>query len=224
MVDYGSIIVPISWDELTLKQFSEIERYYAEQGEEKRFNAIDVLHILIGKDKDYIMSLPSEFLDSILKKLSWLQEEPKYGEPTNKIEIDGVEYKVNVENKLKVGEYNSVEMVRKGDPHNYAALLAILCRKDGEIYNSKFENEILPSRIEMWEKQPMMKVMRVVFFFINLFVTLQMNTQLYLEVEGALNHIAKNIETSRKNGGLSVWSTLLLKRKLKKLRKSMPRI
>ena len=221
IIDLGSITVPTSWDELTLKQFSEIERYYAGQDEEKQFNAIDVLHILIGKDKDYIMSIPSEFLDSILKKLSWLGEEPKYGEPTNVIKIDGVEYKVNVQNKLKLGEYTATEAVRKDNPYNYAALLAILCRKEGEIYDAAFENEVLPSRVEMFERQPVMKVMPIVFFFINLYVTLQMNTQLYSEVEGALNHIAKNIESSPKIG---VFKKYYLRWRMKTLRKSLKSI
>ena len=221
IIDLGSITVPTSWDELTLKQFSEIERYYAGQDEEKQFNAIDVLHILIGKDKDYIMSIPSEFLDSILKKLSWLGEEPKYGEPTNKVIIDGEEYKVNVQNKLKLGEYTATESVRKDNTYNYAAILAILCRKEGEIYDSKFENEVLPSRIELFEKQPMMKVMPLVFFFINLYVTLQMSTQLYSEVEGALNHIQQSLDNSHKIG---VFKKHYLKWQMKTLRKSLKSI
>lgn len=221
IIDLGSITVPTSWSQLTLKKFSEIERYYSEQDEEKQFNIMDVLHILIEKDKDYIMAIPSEFLDSILNELSWLSEEPKYGEPTNKVIIDGEEYKVNVQNKLKLGEYTATEAVRKDNPYNYAALLAILCRKDGEVYDSKFENEVLPSRIEMFERQPVMKVMPIVFFFINLYVTLQMNTQLYSEVEGALNHIQQSLDNSHKIG---VFKKHYLKWRMKTLRKSLKSI
>ena len=224
IIDLGSITVPTSWSQLTLKKFSEIERYYSEQDEEKQFNIMDVLHILIEKDKDYIMAIPSEFLDSILNELSWLGEEPKYGEPTNVIKIDGVEYKVNVQEKLRTGEFVAVDTILKNDRHNYAAILAILCRKEGEAYDSKFENEVIPIRIELFEKQSMMNVMPIITFFLTLWVTLNQVTQLYSMVEEALNQSAKNIEISRKNGDLSLLSTHLLKRKLKKLRKSMPRI
>jgi hypothetical protein len=221
IIDFGSISVPKSWGELNLKTFQEIERYYTEQDEEKEFNIIDVLHILIGKDKDYIMSLPSEFMEKIVSQLSWLGEEPKHGEPTNKMKINGEEYIVNFQSKLTFGEYTATEMVRKDNPHNYAAILAILCRKEGEKYDSTFENEVLPSRIEMWEKQPMMKVMPILFFFINLFVTLQMSTQLSSEVEEGLNHIRQSIDNSPKIG---VFKKYYLKWRMKTLLKSLKSI
>lgn len=224
VIDFGSISVPKSWDELDLKTFQEIERYYTGQDEEKEFNIIDVLHILIGKDKDYIMSLPSEFMEKIVSQLSWLGEEPKHGEPTNKMKINGEEYIVNVQEKLKTGEFVAVDTVLKNDKHNYAAILAILCRKDGEVYDSKFENEVLPSRIELFEKIPMMDAMRVITFFLTLWLTLGSHIQLSSKVREALDLTQKNIEISRQNGRLSALSTILLKRKLKKLRKSIPHI
>ena len=219
IIDLGKWVVPKSWDELDLKTFQKIEEYYADK--DKDFDVRDVLHIFTNHTIDDINSLPMEFSDKILNELSWLGEEPKYGEPTNVIKIDGVEYKVNVQNKLKLGEYTATEAVRKDNPYNYAALLAILCRKEGEIYDAAFENEVLPSRVELFEKQPMMKTMPVLFFFINLYVTLQMSTQLYSEVEEALNHIARNIESSHKIG---VFKKYYLKWRMKTLRKSLKSI
>ncbi len=164
--------------------------------------------------------MPIEFVEKLLEQLEWIKEAPSWGEPSNKVEIDGVEYKVNIQDKLKVGEYIALDTVLKGDKHNYAAMLAVMCRKDGELYDSKFENEILGDRIKMWEKVPVVKVMPIVAFFLSLWVVLQKNTQLSSMVEEAINLTAKNIETSRKNGDLSMLSTKLLMRKLKKLRKS----
>lgn len=218
-IDLGKWSVPTSWDELNLKTFQEIEEYYGDK--DKEFDVREVLHIFTNHTIDEINALPMEFSEKIMEKLSWLSEEPKYGEPTNKIVIDGVEYKVNVQNKLKLGEYTATEAVRKDNPYNYAALLAILCRKDGEVYDSKFENEVLSSRIEMFERQPVMKVMPIVFFFINLYITLQMNTQLYSEVEGALNHIQQSIDNSHKIG---VFKKHYLRWRTKTLRKSLKSI
>ena len=220
--DFGEWNVPKSWDELDLKTFQEIEEYYSNK--EKEFDARDVLHIFTKRSLDEINELPMEFTESILKQLSWLGVEPQYDKPTNKVEIDGELYKVNVQEKLKTGEFVAVDTILKHDKHNYAAILAILCRKDDEQYDSKFENEVMQSRIEMWEKQPVMKVMPICTFFLTLWLTSSNHTQLYSAVEEALNLSAKSIEISRKNGDLSLLSTLLLKRKLKKLRKSMPRI
>lgn len=220
IIDYGEWNLPKSWDELTLKQFSEIERYYADK--EKDFDARDVLEVFTAHSREDVDQLPIDFVESLLEALKWLSEPPKYGEPTNKIEIDGETYSVHVQEKLKTGEYIAFDTVIKQDKHNYAAMLAILCRKEGENYDSKFENEVLPSRIAMFEKAPMLECMRICTFFLTLWLTSENLTQLSLKVEEALSLAARNIEISRKNGDLSVWSTLLLKRKLKKLRKSMP--
>ena len=85
--------------------------------------------------------------------------------------FQGETYMVNYQSKLKTGEYVATDAVIKSDAHNYAAILAILCRKENEAYDSKYENEVLPSRVEMWEKQPITKVMPIVNFFLNLFMT-----------------------------------------------------
>ncbi len=224
IIDYGEWTVPSSWNDVTLKMFSELERYYSEQGEEKQFDAREVLHILCNKSIDEVNALPMEFTERIMEKLDWLQKAPEYGEPTNKMTINGEVYIANTQEKLKTGEYVSLDTIMKQDKHNYAAMLAIMCRKEGEAYDSHFENEVLGDRIKLFEQIPMMDAMRVVFFFINLYITSQIPIQLSSKVEEALNLVAKNIETSRKNGDLSVWSSLLLKRKLKKLRKSIKAI
>lgn len=222
IINLGEWNCPKSWDELDLKTFSDIERYYADK--ENEFDVRDVLHILCGKTKDEINALPIEFAEKIINDLSWLEEVPEYGAPTNELVIDGEKYIINVQEKLKTGEYVACDTIIKQDPHNYAAILAVLCRKAGEAYDSKFENEILPSRIKMFEAMPMMKVMTLISFFLNLWVALESYTQLYSKVVEATNLIQKRIETSSKNGHLSLLSTILLKRKLKKLRKSMPHI
>lgn len=218
-IDFGEVELPTSWEELTLKQFSDIQRFYASK--ETNFNIIECLSILINLSQDDINSLPMEFTEKILVNLKWLSEPPKYGEPTSSLVIDGVRYTVNVQEKLKTGEYIAVDTLMKDDKYNYAALLAILCRKEGEIYDSKYENEVLPSRIAFWEKQPMLECMRIASFFLNLWLVSEQRTQLSSQVMEALDLTQRHIETSHKNGELSRLSMKLLMRKLKKLRKSI---
>jgi hypothetical protein len=219
IIDLGSWNTPKGWNELSLKQFQSIEEYYADK--DKEFDIREVLELFTDHSREEIDQLPIEFVEKLLEQLEWIKEAPSWGEPSNKVEIDGVEYKVNIQDKLKVGEYIALDTVLKGDKHNYAAMLAVMCRKDGELYDSEFENEVLGDRIKMWEKVPVVKVMPIVAFFLSLWVVLQKNTQLSSMVEEAINLTAKNIETSRKNGDLSMLSTKLLMRKLKKLRKSI---
>ena len=164
--DFGEWKVPSSWDELTLGKFQELERFYDGDENERKFDVRDVLDLMTDRTKDEINELPIEFTDSLLRKMYWLHEQPQFGKPSNKITIDGVQYTVHNENEMKFGEYVALDTALKGDKHNYAAMLAILCRKEGEKFDAKFENEILPSRIEFWKNVSVMKVMLTVSFFL----------------------------------------------------------
>lgn len=219
IMDFGEWNLPKGWDDLTLKMFQEIERYYSDK--EKEFDVRDVLETFTAHSRDEIDQLPIEFVEKLLEALKWVSEPPKYGEPRPYVIIDGEKYQVNIQEKLKTGEYIAVETAIKGDAHNYAAILAILCRKQGELYDSKFENEELEKRIELFENQPMMNVMPIVSFFLNLWLVLGRHTQLYTVVKEQLDLTRKHIETLHKNGELSRLSMRSAMKKLRKLEKSI---
>ena len=223
--DFGEWNVPSSWDDLTLGKFQELERFYdGDEENERKFDVRDVLDLMTDRTKDEINELPIEFTDSLLRKMYWLHEQPQFGKPSNKITVDGETYTVHNENEMKFGEYVALDTALKGDKHNYAAMLAILCRKDGEIFDSKFENEILPSRIEFWKNVSVMKVMPIVSFFLELSSMSLQVSQLSLEIQEGINHILKHIETSKRNGVFSALYTRWQMRKLKKLQKSIKNI
>ena len=221
--DFGEWKVPQSWDDLTLGKFQELERLY-DGDEERKFDVRDVLDLMTDRTKDEINELPIEFTDMLLRKMYWLHEQPDFGKPSNKITVDGVQYTVHNENEMKFGEYVALDTAMKGDKHNYAAMLAILCRKEGEIFDAKFENEILPSRIEFWKNVSVMKVMPIVSFFLELSSMSLQVSQLSSEIQEGINHILKHIETSKRNGVFSALYTKWQVRKLKKLQKSIKNI
>lgn len=216
-IDYGKWTVPTRWEEVTLKQFQEIERYYEDK--DKKFDVREVLHIFTDHTQDEINALPVDFLEEIMSHLIFLQTKPEDKEPSNKIMIDGEQYTIHTENKLRTGEYIASDTAMKGDRHNYAAILAILCRKDGEIYDSHFENEVLEERIKLWEKQPVVNILPLIGFFMECYIVLQMPTQLYSKVEEALDLTRKDIETLQKNGEISKRCMKSAMKKLKKLEK-----
>ena len=223
--DFGEWKVPSSWDDLTLGKFQELERLYdGDEDKERKFDVRDVLDLMTDRTKDEINELPIEFTDSLLRKMYWLHEQPQFGKPSNKVTIDGVQYTVHNENEMKFGEYVALDTAMKGDKHNYAAMLAILCRKEGEIFDAKFENEILPSRIEFWKNVSVMKVMPIVSFFLELSSMSLQVSQLSSEIQEGINHILKHIETSKQNGVFSALYTKWQVRKLKKLQKSIKNI
>ena len=223
IIDLGVWNVPKSWDEVSLKMYQEIERYYDENKEEN-FDVRKVLHILTNHTEDEINMLPIDFLEKIMGSLSFLQEPIKEQEPKNWIEIDGERYTVHTEQQLKTGEYIASDTALKGDKHNYAAILAILCRKEGELYDSKFEAEVLEDRIKLFEKQPITKILCIIGFFLGLYITSMTPTLLSSKVREAIDLTRKDIETSVKNGELSKRSMKSLMKKLRKLEKSISSI
>jgi len=217
VIDYGEWIIPNKWDDVTLFQYQQITKYYSDK--EKKFDLRDVLEIFTNHTRDEINQLPVEFAEKIMNELSFVNEEPKYGDATNTIEIDGEKYSINVMQKLKTGEYLAVDTVLRADNYNYAAILAILCRKEGEIYDTKFENEMLDNRIELFKNISLMKVMPLVSFFLQRYMISTMPTLLSSEVQEGINHIRKDLEISAKNGDISKHSMKSAMKTLKKYEK-----
>lgn len=219
-IDFGDWRVPTKWEDLTLQQFQDIKRYY--ENKDDKFDVRNIITILTNKSQDEVDALPLDFYEKILSKASFLLEEPKLPEPKPSITISGQTYSVNTMNQLKTGEYVAVEQYQRADKYNFAALLGILCRKKGEIYDSHFENEVLEERIKMFEKQPFINVYPIAAFFLTLWSILQMPFLLSLEVEEELNDLtAANTEILKRNGGCLAVSTKWRIKKLKKLKKSV---
>ena len=218
VIDFGSWTVPTSWDEITLKQFQEIEKYYSDK--DKDFDIREVLHIFTNKTEDEINELPIVFTNELMNKLMFLKDKPKDYEPSNFIDIDGVRYSINIMEKLKTGEFVAIDTILKSDPHDYISIFAVLCRKDGEIYDSKFEAEEFDKRVELMGKQPAIKMLPLIAFFFNLYIVRKTHSQLYSEVEEGLNLIQQNIDNSENLGVFKRHSLNLQMKKLRKLLKS----
>lgn len=214
VIDFGKWTVPTSWEELTLKQFQEIEKYYSNK--DKDFDIREVLHIFTNKTEDEINALPIVFTNELMNKLMFLKDKPKDYEPSNFIEIDGVRYGINIMEKLKTGEFVAIDTILKNDPHDYISIFAVLCRKDGEIFDSKFEAEEFGKRVELMGKQPAIKMLPLIAFFFNLYVVRKTHSLLYSEVEEGLNHIQQSINNSE---SLGVFKKRSLNSQAKKLRK-----
>ena len=216
IIDYGEWTVPSSWDDITLDMFSDIERYYSDK--DKQFDIRQVLHILTGKSNDEINALPAEFLESILQKLSFLDTKPDEYEPKNEIVVNGEKYFVNTMEKMKTGEYVSFDMALKNDKHDYSTFLAILCRKQGELYNSRYEAELFEERKKMFGGVSITKVLPLISFFLTLWFVRESHSQLYSLVEEAINHTQQSIDSSDKIGAFRRRS---LNSQMKRLRKSL---
>ena len=217
--NFGDWNVPTSWDGISLKKFQEINKYYSDK--DKEFDVREIIHIMTDKTIDEVNELPAEFLQIIMEKLSFLQVEPEQQEPTNKIEINNEIYQINFMEKLKAGEYIAVEMATKDNNFNYASVLAILCRKENEIFDSTFENEVLPNRVALFEKQPITKIIPLISFFMNCYTLLVTPSLLSIKVREAINLERENIQNLRKNGEVSAHTMRSVMKTLKKLEKTI---
>ena len=214
-IDLGIWKTPKSWNEITLEKFQQMEG---------KSDITDMIAILTDHTRDEVMQLPQEVMERLMSEMDFLLTPMEQQPPTNKIEIDGQTYQINVMEKLKTGEYVAFDSIIKNDATNYAAILAVLGRKDGEIYDSKFEAEMFEEREKMFRNTPITKIIPTVNFFLNLWVLSKMPSRLSLEMEELINHTQANIQSLRKSGDLSALSTASLMRKLKKLRKSIKNI
>lgn len=216
---YGDWTVPTSWGEITLGQYSAIRKFMSEKGIAK-FDVRAVLHILTNHTEDEVDALPIDFAESILQHLTFITTDPEVAEPTNKIVIDGTTYQINFQEKMKLGEFVASDMAMKANQFDYPTILAILCRKEGEPYDAKFSNEVFDERRSMFEKQPMVKCMPLIAFFLICWIIsdktfLKSSKEALVE---EINHTAQRLKTS-KNLGLG--KKLCLNLQMKKLEKSL---
>lgn len=219
--DFGNITVPTSWDEITLGQFVKLMRLQEEEGKEEP-SIVDIMAVLTDTDKKYIYSLPSDFANTIMAHLLFLNE-PLKEEPKAEVEINGDVYKINYMEKLKFGENVDATTVMDSDKFAYADLLAILCRKEGEAYDDEYIANRYNSRVEMWNNQPITKVYPLITFFLTLHAMSGKHLEQYLTTtEDQLLQLVRDIKNSAKRGDglkLSMTSRMKVWWKCRKLEK-----
>ena len=163
IMNFGEWKIADKWEDVSLRQFTELMKLNDNGIKDVR----DVIAILSDHTKDEINLLPIDFIESMMARLTFLNKAPEVNN-SNEIKIDGEVYFVNVMEKLKTGEFIDVNSAIQSDSLNYAAFLAILCRKKGELYNDDFVANHLDERIEMYNNQPITKILPVIGFFLNL--------------------------------------------------------
>ena len=219
--DFKSWKVPVRWDEINLKTWSKIQQLYMENEDS---SLVELISILCNKNRSEVQELPTSFLDIILTHLQFLYTPIPKIEPKPYIEINNERYEINIMEKLKTGEYIDVSTILKDDKFNYAAMLAILCRKKGETYNDDFIAEKLDGRIKMFEKLPITEVLPIIAFFLNCYLLSETTSQLSTTVEQGIRDMRKNIQNLRTNGEVSAHSYKSVMKTLKKLENAVKNI
>lgn len=197
IMNFGEWKIADKWEDVSLRQFTELMKLNENEIRDVR----DVIAILSDHTKDEINLLPIDFIESMMARLTFLNKAPEVNN-SNEIKIDGEVYFVNVMEKLKTGEFVDINTAIQSDSLNYAAFLAILCRKKGEVYNDDFIANKLDERIEMYNNQPITKILPVIGFFLNLWRISKVPSQNCMtEIQQTANQLLKDTETSLRSGG-----------------------
>lgn len=218
-MDFGKITIPTKWSEVTLKQFQELMKVYNQEDKD----ILDILSIFTQKSKKELRQMPSEFIETMLVHLQFMNTKLEV-EPSSQIDIDGKIYRINYTEKLKFGEFVDVETLIKEDKYNWAAILAMLCRLEGEIYDDDFIADKLDERIKMYESLPIDRALQLINFFLKLklrYITYSLRSLTLKEAREAAESLVQSIRDSVKAGAGTKLNSIYAKIELRKLEKQL---
>ena len=221
-MDFGKINIPTKWEDITLKQFQELMKIYEQEDKD----ILDILALFTQRSKKELKQMPKEFIDTMLVHLQFMNTTLEV-EPKSSIEINGETYKINYTEKLKFGEFVDVETLVKEDKYNWAGILAMLCRKDKEIYDDDFIADKLDDRIKMFEELSIDKALQLINFFLKLKLRSIAYTQKSLALQEGkelAESLVQSIRDSLKDGDLKKLDMIYAKTELRKLEKSLKSI
>lgn len=218
-MDFGKITVPTKWDDITLKQFQELMKIYSQEDKD----ILDILSLFTQKSKKELRQMPSEFIETMLVHLQFMNTKLEV-EPSSQIDIDGKIYRINYTEKLKFGEFVDVETLIKEDKYNWAGILAMLCRLEGEVYDDDFIAEKLDGRIKMYEELPINKALQLINFFLKLklrYITYSLRSSTLKEGKEEVESLVQSIRDSLKDGAGTRLNSIYAKIELRKLEKQL---
>ena len=218
-MDFGKINIPTKWSEVTLKQFQELMKVYNQEDKD----ILDILSIFTQKSKKELRQMPSEFIETMLVHLQFMNTKLEV-EPSSQIDIDGKIYRINYTEKLKFGEFVDVETLIKEDKYNWSAILGMLCRLEGEIYDDDFIANQLDERIKMYESLSIDRALQLINFFLKLklrYITYSLRSLTLKEAREAAESLVQSIRDSVKAGAGTKLNSIYAKIELRKLEKQL---
>lgn len=206
-----NINMPLSWEEINLEMFQEISKLY---DNDKKPTITDILSVLTNIKKEELEQYPVEVLNTIISQAQYIQSTPT-NEVKNEIIIDGEKYFINYENELRFKEFVDAQTLIESNNRDYASLLAILCRKQEEMYTDEYIAKEFDKRVEMFNKQPITKILPIVNFFLNYWVVLEKTSKESLTtIKEAASKYLEHIENSVRSG---LGRNVSMKSRMKKL-------
>ena len=219
------IVFPKSWNDITLKKYQNLQSYFESLKEEEEPQNLKVLSLLTETKEEDLRLLPTRIINEAVQSLNFLKELPNNTEERNYLLIDGERYYLTTMEEMTFGEWVDINQVLQSNKNDFASVLAIICRKQGEEYNQLYINQIFESRVEMFNEVDMNEIGRGITFCLGSWARLERLSQDSInQVKEEVRQFAKSIENSMKDGHCNQPFTFWQKRKLKRLMKSLDKI
>ena len=114
-IELGSYTVAKSWDDVTLKMWSDYLRKINET-ENKQIDLIELLETFSDIPKDIIYQMPTDLFEKVMTNLDFLtNDELNNIQASSVIEVDGEKYQINAMEKLSVKEYLDSNTIIEND-------------------------------------------------------------------------------------------------------------
>jgi hypothetical protein len=204
------------WSDITLGQFEmvsklyyEFEEYKTELDKERKklklteLNEEQLLKLQLAESKlirDITLAIGVDEKNFNRVDISFLNETFDDVTPDNKVDIDGISYSIQDYQHIKFKEYTDMMMLLKSTPYNYSFILAILCRKNGELYDEEFEVNKLMDRSKIFKTVRVDKLFPLINFIKALLTQQEIKTHFYSVIKEMANLNQDSLSTFPKNG------------------------
>lgn len=150
--------VPEGWNDVTLGQYEKWFDYVADT----KMKEVELVSLISTIPFDLLSTLPLSFYTDVLNMVSFAFAGNDF-KPSNKILIDDEVYSVSIKDELTLAQYVDVEATfeEEGNDSRLSEILAIVCLRKGEKYDSK----ILKERKKLFQDLKMNEVFPLLAFF-----------------------------------------------------------
>jgi hypothetical protein len=161
------ITLPQSWDQVTIRQFTELIRV-KEREMEPLETAIQLIAILSGEDYSEVSKLSLDSIRKAYAALSFIDSMDFPDKIEEYLEFDGVKYTAKLDiRKITAGQYIDLKDFTKDKDamYNIHNIMAVLYIPNGKQYNDIPQSEVAEV---FYEKMPITIAYSVAVFFCNL--------------------------------------------------------
>lgn len=151
------VLVPESWDDITLGFYEEINFTKPTTIREK----VNLVAQICKVEPEILLNWPAEIFDIIIDKLYFILN-GNLSTPIPEVVIDKKTYVVTIEEKLTLAEWVDIDTIQKKGEKILSNILAIVCRPVDEAYNHNNNDD----RAALFAAQPVSKITGVLAFFL----------------------------------------------------------